>query len=156
MKTHRDSPDAFSRQVSHRKLRRAADLLICLFDRRRKVGLPHPPKHVGVFLLDSKAMSKLKRDAWRASHRRTASSAGPVDVLAFPHHREVPYPEIRGEFLGDVYLNFELYGKKFDRLLFLLVHGILHLFGYQHTKKRDTIAMEELESTLWRHLSLLV
>ena len=74
---------------------------------------------------------------------------GPTDVLSFPmwtreqlsEMRLVPdkYPE-RPLLLGDVVISLETarrqadeYGHSFGReLAFLLVHGVLHLLGYEH------------------------
>jgi rRNA maturation RNase YbeY len=32
----------------------------------------------------------------------------------------------------------------------LLVHGLLHLFGYDHHKKKDRMEMEKIESMILR------
>jgi probable rRNA maturation factor len=63
----------------------------------------------------------------------------PTNVLAFPM-REGLFPDIRPTLLGDVVISVETadaealaadmsYADRFDELL---VHGILHLFGYDH------------------------
>ena len=69
------------------------------------------------------------------------------DVLSFAADEHFPHPEVRGRFLGEIYLN-----KKFTadpaRLEFLLIHGLLHLLGYSHTQKRDTLRMQALEKKL--------
>jgi len=73
---------------------------------------------------------------------------GPTNVLAFPMH-EGDFPDITPELLGDVVISVETAaqeGKSLgvtlnQRLDFLLIHGILHLFGYDH----ETGEAEELE-----------
>jgi rRNA maturation RNase YbeY len=74
-----------------------------------------------------------------------------VDVLAFPEEISFPDPEKKGTFLGDVYLN-EVFkkGPRAERLYYL-AHGVLHLLGYRHVKKSDTIEMEKMEQKLIFH-----
>lgn len=139
-----------------RKLQKASSMLLHLLERSGSFEQARTPKHVGVFLLNSRAMRSLKRDARPFTRGFMQISSRPVDVLAFPHEQSVPYPEVLGRYLGDVYINYEAYSAQFEKMLFLLVHGTLHLLGYQHDGKRDTMAMERMERTLWRHLCLLV
>lgn len=156
MSVRPNDPSNSSRAAVERTLRKASEILLRLFERRGLRGRSPAPKHVGVFLLDSKAMRSLKRDARMRAPGSIKISSKPVDVLAFPHEQTVPYPEISGRYLGDVYINFEAYGAQFEKILFLLVHGVLHLLGYRHDGKRDTMTMEHMERILWRHLCLLV
>jgi len=76
-----------------------------------------------------------------------------VSVLSFPE--TVQFPDLKGlRPLGEVYLNYDWAEGKTEVLVYLLIHGILHLLGYHHGKKRDTIKMEKLEKHLWRHALL--
>jgi probable rRNA maturation factor len=60
----------------------------------------------------------------------------PTDVLAFPQHKGFPSPQ--PQLLGDVVISVETaarqakeHGHSLAReLALLLIHGILHLFGY--------------------------
>ncbi len=74
-----------------------------------------------------------------------------VDVLAFPGS-EFPNPDITGSYLGEVYINEDIARTDFSRAVFLLIHGVLHLLGYRHDKKRDIIVMEQLERDIQRVL----
>ncbi|MGQ9921544.1 MAG: rRNA maturation RNase YbeY [Desulfobacca sp.] len=64
---------------------------------------------------------------------------GPTNVIAVPL-RGGPFPEIQPQMLGDVIISLETtrrqakkYGWRFLQLLDLyLIHGILHLLGYDH------------------------
>jgi len=71
-----------------------------------------------------------------------------VDVLSFPEPDRFPHPGRRRPPLGEVYLNEKLLQGPRERLDALLVHGTLHLIGYRHDRKRDTITMEMLERKL--------
>jgi len=76
-----------------------------------------------------------------------------INVLSFPETS--PFPGLNGaRSLGEVYLNYDWAEGKEEILVYLLIHGILHLLGYRHGKKRDTIKMEKLEKNLWRHVLL--
>jgi probable rRNA maturation factor len=76
---------------------------------------------------------------------------GPTNVIAFPM-RAGPYANITPQLLGDVLISVETAdreGKRVgismeERFTQLLVHGILHLLGYDHeTSDEDAQEMEE-------------
>jgi probable rRNA maturation factor len=81
---------------------------------------------------------------------------GPTNVIAFAM-REGAYADISPQLLGDVVISIETAYregqeagidplKRFDQLL---VHGILHLFGYDHkTDESDAAKMEEKSEEL--------
>ncbi|MGA1844298.1 MAG: rRNA maturation RNase YbeY [bacterium] len=76
----------------------------------------------------------------------------PTDVLAFSM-REGEWTDIQPQLLGDVVISVETaarqakeVGHGLDReLTILLVHGILHLLGYDHMEKRDAERMQAQE-----------
>lgn len=77
------------------------------------------------------------------------------NVLAFPAPKRFPRPDIKGKPLGEVFLN-PIYIKKHgENLLFMLIHGFLHLLGYNHIKKSDRIRMQKKETELCKILSLV-
>jgi len=69
------------------------------------------------------------------------------NVLAFPEPIHFPHPEIRrrAKYLGEVYLNKDIVRKTPARAEALLLHGMLHLLGYDHEKKADALKMERVE-----------
>lgn len=69
------------------------------------------------------------------------------NVLSFPEPSHFPHPEIRkrGKYLGEIYLNNDILRKTPERAEALLLHGILHLLGYDHKKKADAQTMERRE-----------
>ena len=75
-----------------------------------------------------------------------------VDVLAFPESADFPHPDDPDR-IGEVYLNWDAFKDDFAHLRFLLVHGVLHLLGYNHEEKGDIIAMERLERSLCRRIA---
>jgi len=77
--------------------------------------------------------------------------SGPTNVIAFPM-REGEYSEITPHLLGDVVISADtalresqIAGISIEkRMTELLVHGILHLLGYDHeTDEAEALAMED-------------
>jgi probable rRNA maturation factor len=72
-------------------------------------------------------------------HRRYAGEAGPTDVLAFPMEED--------DLLGDVVICPEVAAKQDNELdaelRLLVVHGILHLLGYDHDEEEERRTMWE-------------
>jgi len=76
---------------------------------------------------------------------------GPTNVIAFPM-REGPFSDIAPDLLGDVVISMDTAereakqaGIPFEtRFMELLVHGILHLFGFEHeTNPEEAGRMEQ-------------
>ena len=74
-----------------------------------------------------------------------------TDVLSFPNGDI--NPETGRRFLGDVLIcravakkQAELYGQSVEREInFLQIHGLLHLFGFDHETEEDDAKMRELQ-----------
>lgn len=86
---------------------------------------------------------------------------GPTNVIAFPM-RDGPYGNITPQLLGDVVISVETAdreGKRVgssmeERFTQLLVHGILHLLGYDHeTSDQDAQEMEEKSKEILKLIS---
>lgn len=66
-------------------------------------------------------------------------------------------------YLGDIVLAYdyivaeakEMKLSSLDRATWALIHGILHLLGYDHLLKADRITMENLENQLMQSLEIL-
>jgi probable rRNA maturation factor len=77
-----------------------------------------------------------------ALNRTYRGVAGPTDVLAFPM-TEGPLAEVTPECLGDVVISAETAARQArggdlrTELALLLVHGMLHLVGYDHGTIRE-------------------
>ena len=82
---------------------------------------------------------------------------GPTNVLSFP-----PAPESEAGFLGDIALASETIareaasqGKSFEaHAAHLVVHGFLHLLGYDHENEQDAEAMEAREREILKTLGV--
>jgi rRNA maturation RNase YbeY len=71
------------------------------------------------------------------------------NVLALPVPKDFPRPDIKGKFLGEIYLNPEYIEHEGEDIFFMALHGFLHLLGYDHKKKSDRIIMESKEKELF-------
>ena len=107
----------------------------------------NPPRQedveLSLLLADDEAVRALNR-AWRGKDKAT-------NVLSFPAN---PHPGMPGrQPLGDVALAFgtvareaESEGKTLaDHATHLIVHGVLHLLGYDHETEAEAEIMEALE-----------
>ncbi|HEY1723762.1 MAG TPA: rRNA maturation RNase YbeY [Magnetospirillaceae bacterium] len=80
----------------------------------------------------------------------------PTNVLSFPALGDEPRPTGAPATLGDVVIAFETTkaeakrdGKSLkDHLTHLVIHGVLHLRGYDHDRPKDATKMEALETKL--------
>ena len=87
------------------------------------------------------------------------SEQGPTDVLAFSL-LEGEGARYRGELLGDVVVGIDAAARQArrgrrtldDELARLVIHGTLHLIGYDHIRDSDARIMRAEERRLWRRL----
>ena len=71
------------------------------------------------------------------------------NVLSFPAPGNFPRPDLKKyRSLGELYLNPGYIKRHNENLVYMLIHGALHLLGYDHHTKRDTMAMEKKEQEL--------
>ncbi|ETZ06805.1 endoribonuclease YbeY [Holospora obtusa F1] len=88
---------------------------------------------------------------------------GPTNVLSFPllsldqilnFSMDIPLP-LGTVLLGFPYITKEIQKYHFDPQAYiarLLIHGILHLLGYDHVKVKEREVMEALEKNVCTHL----
>ncbi len=102
---------------------------------------------VSIIVSDNEFIKKINSDYRKKNY--------PTDVISFAY-REQPFPEIKeeNEVLGDIYISAEKAAEQAeeighslkDEFARLLVHGILHLIGYDHEKgKKEEQRMQEME-----------
>jgi len=104
--------------------------------------LDSPDGELSILIVDDPQIALLNKDYL---HRE-----GPTNVIAFPM-REGNFSDINPQLLGDVVISIETAKKKKkkadismeQRFTELLVHGILHLFGYDHEKtEQEAVDMQ--------------
>ncbi len=101
--------------------------------------------YLEIYLVDPQKMQFLNK-----KYRKKDKAS---EILSFKDPKKFIYPKSRNKRIGEIYLN----GEKFINYdsaikVFLLIHGILHLFGYQHNQKSDRIKMERLENKIFSKL----
>jgi probable rRNA maturation factor len=99
--------------------------------------------YLEIFLISSQKMKFLNKK-FRNKNKTTS-------ILTFVEPQNFPHPESKLKPLGEIYLNAEVSSFKFQ-VSSLLVHGLLHLIGFQHRKKSDRIKMEATEQKLLRQI----
>lgn len=92
---------------------------------------------VSILFTDNKGMEEL--------NKRYRHIPSPTDVLSFP--QQIP------DLLGDIAISLEMAQKRsqdegispLEALLFLVLHGLLHLLGYDHGEEGEAQRMQEQE-----------
>ena len=118
-------------------------------------AVPAADGEVSVLLTDDAAMQTLNKK-WR-------NVDGPTNVLSFPAP-DGPHGTLAGQAnpLGDIAIAYETLarecaeeGKEFlHHLSHLVVHGFLHLIGYDHATDSEAEDMERLESAILARLDI--
>ena len=113
------------------------------------------PEHaeLSILIADDEMLQKLNLE-WRGKD-------SPTNVLSFPssHMNVGNMPEA---LLGDIVISVDtlqreaaLENKKFDdHLSHLIIHGFLHLFGYDHETEEEALQMESLETRILAELGI--
>jgi rRNA maturation RNase YbeY len=123
--------------------RRARRILVALVGSNRA--------ELSILLVDDAeiaALNRRYRGRWR-----------PTDVLAFSL-LEGAHADRRGALLGDVVIGIETAARQArarrrsldDEVARLLVHGALHLIGYDHVRSAEARIMRAQERRVWRAL----
>lgn len=119
----------------------------------RGAGLGDAATEISVTLSDDAAVRELNRE-WRGKDK-------PTNILSFPM-RQLRPGDRPGPLLGDLVLaretlrrEAEAEGKTAaDHARHLVVHGTLHLLGYDHETDADADRMEALEVAILRGLGV--
>lgn len=133
----------------------------------RALGLADP--ELSIVLTDNDEIRELN-EQWR-------DEASPTDVLSFPLHEPDEPGVFAGDVyaLGDIVISLEYARQTLesgdhhtrvadelglsidelewefeDEILFLVIHGLLHLVGYDHASEPEETAMMAEERRLWR------
>jgi rRNA maturation RNase YbeY len=129
---------------------------------RRKIGaaarkildrLGYRGYELTVVLVDDREITRLNRQYFRRNR--------PTNVISFPM-MDGTAPSLPAKVLGDVIISAdtarrdaeEVRKKAGEEILFLLIHGILHLAGYDHEgTKKERLEMEAKEKDLFLRLA---
>jgi probable rRNA maturation factor len=120
-------------------------------ERRPALPTQRPLPELSILFTDDTRMQALNK-AWCGKEK-------PTNVLSFPHARA---PSSRAEsssgasppqLLGDVILSAETVAREAaladkpleDHMAHLIIHGLLHLLGFNHEEEEEAEIMEQLE-----------
>ncbi len=112
-----------------------------------------PPSEISVVLSDDEHMRELNK------HHRNMDK--PTNVLSFPPARMKP-PAGSPRFLGDIVLALETVEREAreeakpleNHISHLVVHGVLHLLGYDHEDEEEAEMMENREREILSSLGI--
>jgi probable rRNA maturation factor len=127
-------------------MRRRAARLLALLDR--------PASQLSIVITDDEEIHVLNRE-WRGKDR-------PTDVLSFSQLEGLEMPG-GPALLGDVVISLPTTRRQSRRrgrgrdalraeLVFLLIHGVLHLLGHDHLERAQARLMRAEEERLWSGL----
>lgn len=112
----------------------------------------HPQADLSILLVDEATMTQY--------HEKFMDLPGPTDVLSFPMDElrvpKIGQPPPQG-LLGDIVLcpaeikrRAPQEGRTLDdEMAYLVLHGLLHLLGYDHAEPAEEAAMFKLQDTLF-------
>lgn len=117
------------------------------------LGLSETATELSILLTDDQEIAVLNT-TWREKSSAT-------NVLSFPA-MEIKVGETPGPMLGDIVLAFETIEHEAklssigfnEHLTHLIVHGLLHLLGYDHEEEADAEQMESLEIEILAKLGI--
>ena len=131
------------------KMQEAGDFLM------GEEGIDTDRAEISLTLVESEEIKSLN-----AEYRNVDSV---TDVLSFPQFEDKEQMPSEGELcLGDVVIcveraqqQAEEYGHSFEReMVYLLVHSLLHLLGYDHMDDDEKAIMREKEEHVMEHVNL--
>ncbi|HOD97197.1 MAG TPA: rRNA maturation RNase YbeY [Syntrophales bacterium] len=112
--------------------------------------LGHSDAEVSMLLVDDEGIREINRSYLQRDYS--------TNVISFAM-REGPYGQLHPQVLGDIVISVETACRQGDKgalsmtesLSFFMIHGLLHLLGYDHegVDARDIQRMEEKEDELF-------
>lgn len=125
----------------------------CVQAASAELDLPATPTELSLLFTDNETIRELNAQ-WRGKDK-------PTNVLSFPAFPIAPGDAVP-PMLGDIVLasetvhaEAELENKPFKHhLSHLMVHGFLHLLGYDHEEDEDAETMEQLERQVLERLAI--
>ena len=110
-------------------------------------------KELTIRLTNNNEIKNLNR-LWRKSNV-------PTNVLAFPNNKSINHFE-NYSYIGDIAISYEKiieestnYSISFiEHMIHLIIHGILHLAGFDHDKKDDEKKMINIEEKIMKKIGI--
>lgn len=113
-----------------------------------------PGEQVTVLFTDDDSVAQINSE-WRGKNI-------PTNVLSFPSAPGMPIPDDEPRPLGDIVLAHGVIAREAadqgktlrDHTAHLIVHGTLHLLGFDHESDQDAEIMEHLEAEILKGLGI--
>jgi probable rRNA maturation factor len=146
---------------------------VILINRQNKIGLDlNLIKKVSVYVSDKFDNNKnmelnivfVEKDEMRELNKKFRGKDGPTDVLSFSYQGDCTEFNIQKGFktAGEIIISPEVAidniqpGKiaaksdwNFNKeIILLIIHGLLHIFDYDHESKEDGIKMDNIQNSL--------
>jgi probable rRNA maturation factor len=111
-------------------------------------------KEITVLFADDETLKTLNLD-WRGKKK-------PTNVLSFPAAQDLKRPRGTPKPLGDIALSYETVAREAEifglslkaHTTHLIVHGVLHLLGYDHISDGEASVMEAKEIRILKKLGI--
>jgi len=101
--------------------------------------------HIEIYLVNNRLMRKLNN-----KHRGDDIS---TNVLSFTAPEGFPNLDSAMVPAGEIYISPTYINSHGEDINYLLLHGMLHLFGFNHENKSDRMKMEKLEEKIIKWLN---
>ncbi len=113
--------------------------------RRILNALGYPDGQLSILIVDDEQIAQL--------NETYLNHTGPTNVISFPM-QEGPFADITPDLLGDVVISVDTAGREADdagmemleRFYQLLIHGILHLVGFDHVHSAEEAKIMDKKS----------
>lgn len=117
-------------------------------------GAHEQEREIALLFTDDQSMAAINAD-WRGKHK-------PTNVLSFPASPDMPVPDGEPRPLGDIVLSYGVIAREaaeqgktlHDHTAHLIVHGVLHLLGFDHETDVEAGEMERLETDILKGLGI--
>jgi len=117
-------------------------------------GADEAAHETAILLTDDDTVAQLNAD-WRGK-------TGPTNVLSFPAASDLPLPPGEAAPLGDIALAAGVIAREArdqgktlpQHTTHLIIHGVLHLLGYDHEDEAEAREMEGLETEILKGLGI--
>jgi probable rRNA maturation factor len=117
-------------------------------------GEDAPDCEIALLFTSDDAIAEINAE-WRGK-------AKPTNVLSFPAPEDMPVPDGEPRPLGDIVLAHGVIARESaeqgktlrDHTAHLIVHGVLHLLGFDHETEEEAHEMERLETDILKGLGI--
>jgi probable rRNA maturation factor len=111
-------------------------------------------REIALLFTSDQSIAEINAD-WRGKNN-------PTNVLSFPASSDMPIPEGEPRPLGDIVLSHGVIAREaaeqgktlHDHTAHLIVHGVLHLLGFDHETDEEAGKMEHLETSILKGLGI--